>query len=209
MSSAQVKHYNRSLVSWSAGSARLEEGFVNKSTVLRTACLLAALSAVTGFAWFRLSVRSKPHRVILTWHPPVPVPGVKIIGYNIYRSTVPSGSYVRLASEVREATYTDEHVDGGATYSYVVTAVDGSHRESKYSQEVTVHIPVAAHGTSSRQLPLTLFHLRTNNKLLRSTSRFTASMSVLIAAHCALRSRKGIFLSSSSHCFGLPARKLS
>jgi fibronectin type 3 domain-containing protein len=118
---------------------------VNKSIVVRTACLLAALSAVSGFAWFRLSVRSKPHRVILTWRPPVPVTGVKIIGYNVYRSTTPSGPYVKLASEVREATYADEHVDGGATYSYVVTAVDDSHRESKYSQDVTVHIPVATH----------------------------------------------------------------
>ncbi|SRR6266567_3644091 len=100
-----------------------------------------ALLTLTGAALFHSTGRLKPHRVILRWNPPVPVKSAKIAGYNVYRSKIPGGSYVKIATGVRDATYTDEHVDSGTTYFYVVTAVDESDRESRYSNEVKAKIP--------------------------------------------------------------------
>jgi fibronectin type 3 domain-containing protein len=59
----------------------------------------------------------------------------------VYRSTVSGGSYVRLASKVPDVSYTDTIVNSGRTYFYVVTAVDESGQESRYSNETRAVIP--------------------------------------------------------------------
>jgi fibronectin type 3 domain-containing protein len=57
-------------------------------------------------------------------------------GYNVYRSTTSGGPYSQInGSLVATSNYTDTGVTNGATYYYVVTAVDLGSNESGYSNE--------------------------------------------------------------------------
>jgi fibronectin type 3 domain-containing protein len=65
-----------------------------------------------------------------------------VSGYNVYRSTVSGGSYTKVnSSPVSGVSYTDSTVQGGTTYFFVTTAVDGSGNESTFSNEVQAIIP--------------------------------------------------------------------
>ncbi|MEK3913488.1 fibronectin type III domain-containing protein [Paenibacillus sp. FSL H7-0331] len=57
-------------------------------------------------------------------------------GYNIKRSTTPSGPYTTVANNVYGSPYTDTAVTNGITYYYVVTALDAS-GESGNSNEAS------------------------------------------------------------------------
>jgi hypothetical protein len=79
-----------------------------------------------------------PPSVSLSWTASTSV----VIGYNSYSSTVSGGPYAKLnASPVAATSYTDNTVNSGVTYYYVVTAVDSSNVESSYSQEVPATVP--------------------------------------------------------------------
>ena len=67
--------------------------------------------------------------VELTWDQ---VPGAA--SYNVKRSTVSGKDYSTVATGVSNATYTDNTVENGETYFYVVTAVNGN-QESMISSE--------------------------------------------------------------------------
>jgi len=101
---------------------------------------ITLLAVGTAFL-IRATQQRKHHKVILTWHRSIPDNGVPIAGYNVYRSTISGGPYVRLSCRVPDVSYTDTIVNRGAIYFYVVTAVDQSNRESKYSNEARVVIP--------------------------------------------------------------------
>ena len=61
-----------------------------------------------------------------------------IKGYNIYRSMVSNGSYIKINAEiVTNTTYRDINVEAGRRYYYVITAVDKNLIESNYSIEVS------------------------------------------------------------------------
>ena len=78
------------------------------------------------------------HSADLTWNPSRDV----VIGYNVYRGGTRGGPYSQINSVLDSTiSYTDSTVKGGATYYYVVTAVDSSHMESSFSNEVRVIIP--------------------------------------------------------------------
>ena len=65
-----------------------------------------------------------------------------VIGYNVYRGTGSGGPYTRLNSFlIAAANYTDNAVQGGQTYYYVVTAMSSDDLESDYSDEVAAQIP--------------------------------------------------------------------
>jgi len=65
-----------------------------------------------------------------------------VAGYYVYRATAPSMSYAKLlASPVSGLNYTDGSVASGATYLYVVTAVDARGVESAYSGFASAVIP--------------------------------------------------------------------
>lgn len=102
---------------------------------------IALVAFGTGLLIRRSTQQRKPHTVTLTWHRSVPNNGIPIAGYNVYRSTISGGPYVRVASRVPDASYTDTIVRSGETYFYVVTAVDQSNQESKYSNEARAMIP--------------------------------------------------------------------
>jgi len=102
--------------------------------------LIGALAIGTALLIRTVQQRAHP-RVVLTWHPSSPVNGAPVTGYNVYRSTISGGPYVRLATRASDASYTDTIVSSGRTYFYVVTAVDQSSRESSYSNETRVVVP--------------------------------------------------------------------
>ncbi|ADQ45029.1 coagulation factor 5/8 type domain protein [Caldicellulosiruptor kronotskyensis 2002] len=85
------------------------------------------LSAPTGLKVSSVTTTS----ISLEWSP---VPGVS--GYNIYRSFVPEGPYVKVnSSPITSTNYTDSGLDS-ATYYYKVSAVNAS-GESNLSEAVS------------------------------------------------------------------------
>jgi fibronectin type 3 domain-containing protein len=65
-----------------------------------------------------------------------------IAGYNVYRSTSTAGAYSKLVSSpVTGTSYTDQTVQSGDEYYYVVTTVGTNGQESTYSSQVAASIP--------------------------------------------------------------------
>jgi hypothetical protein len=81
------------------------------------------------------------HDVILSWTAST-TSGV--VGYNVYRGATSGGPYpMELnSSPINGTTYTDETVQAGRTYYYVVTAVaSGDVTQSAISNEVSATVP--------------------------------------------------------------------
>jgi fibronectin type 3 domain-containing protein len=69
---------------------------------------------------------SKAYSVSLYWNA-----SSGVAGYNVYRSTSPSGSFAKINSALDPGTgYTDNSVNSGATYYYEATAVNSAGQES-------------------------------------------------------------------------------
>jgi hypothetical protein len=65
-----------------------------------------------------------------------------VVGYNVYRGDKTGGPYSRINLSLEATTsYTDAVVNGGATYYYVVTALDNNGLESGYSHQAKAVIP--------------------------------------------------------------------
>jgi len=65
----------------------------------------------------------------------------QVVGYNVYRSSKTGGPYARLNAGTNSATtFTDATVAPGNTYFYVITAVNSSGKESKYSNQAAAKI---------------------------------------------------------------------
>jgi hypothetical protein len=94
---------------------------------------IKALPALSG-----LPTGAKPHTATLTWKAsPSHVPG-----YNVYRKSKSETDYRKInPSLVQGLKYIDSSVESGATYHYVVRAVDAEGHESANSHEFTVAIP--------------------------------------------------------------------
>jgi hypothetical protein len=83
-------------------------------------------------------VASGSHSADLTWDPS----GNSVIGYNVYRGNRHGGPYSQINTALDSSTnFTDGTVQGGATYFYVVTAVNSDNQESGFSNEVKAVIP--------------------------------------------------------------------
>jgi hypothetical protein len=77
-------------------------------------------------------------QVVLEWT----ASGSSVIGYNTYRGTVTGGPYTKLTSSpMAQTSYTDQNVQAGNTYFYVVTAVGTNDVESGYSSQVAATVP--------------------------------------------------------------------
>jgi fibronectin type 3 domain-containing protein len=111
---------------------------VKKTIIPLTMAIAVLLAGAAGFIAFHS--KPKPHTVTLTWHQPVPVPGMKMTKYYIYRSTSAAGPYVKIGSATA-LKYEDSIVQSGRTYYYAVTAVDEHDHESGKSQQATATIP--------------------------------------------------------------------
>ena len=78
------------------------------------------------------------HSVSLNWT----ASNSNVVGYFVYRGTVSGGPYSKLITASDPATtYTDTVVQSGATYYYVVTALDGNGMESAFSNQATAAVP--------------------------------------------------------------------
>jgi len=86
--------------------------------------------------------QSGSYSVTVTWTPSV---SQSVVGYNVYRATTPGGESqttpINGAALVPGEAYVDPNVVDGATYYYVVTAVDSSGAESGDSNEASAAIP--------------------------------------------------------------------
>jgi hypothetical protein len=83
-------------------------------------------------------VAALPPEVILQWT----ASSSSVIGYNTYRGTVTGGPYAKLsASPLAQTGYTDQSVQAGNTYYYVITAVGTDNSESGYSSQVEAAVP--------------------------------------------------------------------
>jgi hypothetical protein len=81
------------------------------------------------------------HDVILSWTAST-TPGV--VGYNVYRGTTLGGPYPTElnSAPINGTTYTDETVQSGQTYYYVVTAVASNDvTQSADSNQVSASVP--------------------------------------------------------------------
>ena len=77
--------------------------------------------------------------VTLTW---TASSSSEVLGYNVYRASGTGGPYMKLNSWIIFATnYTDQTVQSGQTYYYVVTATSSGDLESAYSNEIVAVIP--------------------------------------------------------------------
>jgi len=79
------------------------------------------------------------HRVTLTWRAST---SKHVIGYNIYRGNRSGGPYIKINAALDPSTHDiDYKVRAGATYYYVVTAVNSARVESAHSNQVKAVIP--------------------------------------------------------------------
>jgi hypothetical protein len=77
--------------------------------------------------------------VVLNWTASV---SANVVGYKVYRATTSGGPYTLLtATPVAGTTFTDDVVQGGVTYYYVLTAIDSGGAASVNSTEVSAAIP--------------------------------------------------------------------
>jgi fibronectin type 3 domain-containing protein len=61
----------------------------------------------------------------------------EVVGYFVYRTTVPGGPYLRLSSVPQAGLeFTDRFLNAKTTYYYAITAVNAGGRESGFSLEV-------------------------------------------------------------------------
>jgi hypothetical protein len=81
-----------------------------------------------------------------------------VTGYNVYRSPLSGGGFVKLNSApLTETTFTDTGLVNARTYFYVVSAINGAGIESGWSNEVSA-IPHLLIGWANLQWPPTLNH---------------------------------------------------
>lgn len=107
--------------------------------LLGLAGLLIVGLVAGGAAWLQQS--NQPHSVTLTWNPPRPVTGIRIVNYNVYRRSSEGTEFIKIAIGVAGSPYEDRMVSSGRTYSYVVTSVDQMGRESRFSEPAQAKIP--------------------------------------------------------------------
>jgi fibronectin type 3 domain-containing protein len=98
-------------------------GTVSGSLTLSSNAASAATASLSGTG---IAPR---HTVNLSWNA-----SAGVAGYNVYRSTSSTGTYVRINSTLDANTaYTDSSVVSGQTYYYETTAVNSSGQESARS----------------------------------------------------------------------------
>jgi fibronectin type 3 domain-containing protein len=113
-----------------------------KTRIFAVSFFFLFLAAVSPFA---AQAQAAPqHNVTLTWvagasdssHPAE-------VTFNVYRSTVTGGSYVKIGSTTAPVvTYADTTGIAGTKYFYVITGVDANGFESVFSSEVSA-TPIA------------------------------------------------------------------
>ena len=82
--------------------------------------------------------QSVQHSVSLSWLPSAS----PVTGYNVYRTTQPSGPYVRLNNSlIVSLAFSDNTVQPSTTYYYAATSLDSNNVESAYSNLAVAVVP--------------------------------------------------------------------
>jgi hypothetical protein len=142
---ATVSNASNPQVTWSASPGSITTtGLYTAPTVssAATAAVTATSQAdPTRKAISAVQITPPPapvqHSVLLSWNPAAS----QTVSYRMYRSTISGSSYGLLASAISGTSYTDQTVQPGTAYYYVVTAVDAAGRESGYSNQIKATIP--------------------------------------------------------------------
>ncbi|MBI3475598.1 MAG: fibronectin type III domain-containing protein [Acidobacteria bacterium] len=103
--------------------------------------LLGVLALISTAVVLLRDSSDRHHTVTLTWNAAAPPRGGSLAGYNVYRRIAEGGPFVKIAGKVPGSPYDDRFVTSGRKYVYVVTSVDQTGRESRYSTPVEVQIP--------------------------------------------------------------------
>jgi len=82
-------------------------------------------------------VQSVSYSVVLNWAES----SATVVGYRVYRATTSGGPYGQMEPSNPTTSFTDTNVRAGGRYYYVLTSVNSSGVESKYSNEVSAAIP--------------------------------------------------------------------
>jgi len=107
--------------------------FTGSVSIVSTATNSPSIVSLAGSG-----VAAVAHSVDLFW---TVSPSI-VEGYRVYRGTKAGGPYTPLnAGLVTGTAYTDNTVQSGQTYYYVVTAVDANNVESGYSNEAEAVVP--------------------------------------------------------------------
>jgi fibronectin type 3 domain-containing protein len=124
-----------------AQSATLDVTFAPKNTEQMSGNVTVTSNATNSPSLIALSGMgvAAVHSVALSWGAST---SSGVAGYYVYCATAPSAAYAKLlTSPVSGLNYTDGSVASGATYLYVVTAVDARGVESAYSGFASAMIP--------------------------------------------------------------------
>jgi len=106
-----------------------------------TGKLTISNSSSGGAAVIALSGTGATYEVGLTWQAPA-TSADPVAGYNIYRSPAGSSTYELVNSSIQTQTaYTDNTVQTGETYDYIIESVDASGIQSAPSTMASVVIP--------------------------------------------------------------------
>jgi fibronectin type 3 domain-containing protein len=103
--------------------------------------LLLRLLVLAIFALVSCHSESQRHIVTLTWDASPSTAEAKVVGYNVYRRTLPGTPFEKLASHIPGPSYEDDKVNSSTIYFYAVTALDQRGRESRLSNVIRVEIP--------------------------------------------------------------------
>jgi hypothetical protein len=121
------------------GSVKISSNATNSPTVIALSGTGVSSGVPSGGSSSPSVPPATAHSVVLRWDAS---PSPSVVGYIVYRATLPSAAYIILSSSpISGLDYTDETVEAGQTYTYVVTAVNKGGEESPHSQSVSAVIP--------------------------------------------------------------------
>jgi hypothetical protein len=101
-------------------------------------CNVVVVQRVVNASLGGTCVTGTTRSVLLTWTASV---SPDVTGYKVYRGTSATGPYSPIATLGGATSFTDNNVQSGQTYYYVVTAVNGS-GESAFSNQAQAIIPL-------------------------------------------------------------------
>jgi hypothetical protein len=111
-------------------------GSVTGAITISTSASTTLTIPVTGTG---ITSTASNHVVQLNWAASA---SASTVGYNVYRSTVSGGPYVKMVSApVNGTSYSDQTVKAEVEYYYVVTAIAADGLESSRSNQSTAYIP--------------------------------------------------------------------
>lgn len=103
---------------------------------MRYLLLAVVIALLLQLAAFAINER----QVQLSWTPPVPIPGIKVKAYRVFRKQLPSGLWKQIKGGIATPAYLDTGVYAGRSYAYYVVSVDTLNRVSDPSNTFQISV---------------------------------------------------------------------